>query len=684
MPLTSGWGQVARTNYHHDGALSLLKNNINIGFTRHRRRILTTSRLNSTAVFTGWSPLEWHKASFLSEASVDEKEAWLESLLRSGDNSVDVEAFLVVLKAFSTSADARAPRRAEQWMKRLKEHPHVQPTTSAYQAVILAWANSNKEQPVVVVNRAERWLNEVLALHEADPESERLKPTIELYNAFLDACTRGRPGNNKRNQWTVERHAKKADAILRRLHSEYHHRGDSFGLAPNTDTFNFVLRGWTRCQQDTVVLQQVMGLLRLMEAYQRSNPTDSRIRPNTKSYALAMDALVRTAKVKAYRAVEDGKFTTDTSTNGIDEMNEAEAILKYMHDLYNAGVEGVVPNRVPYNLLMTGWAALAGSKHFNAPFRAEEVIRRMFTHQDNGFTEAAPDRISYEKVMCAWANSLNGNACRRAQWWLKKLWNDSELQGNKDLLPTVSTYNIIIRALARSDGPLAAENLLLDMGDKYREEMAESLCPNSESFGLVIKAWLDKGHRDELMDDRLNSLHRAVEWLTSLREIENENNLSTTPEQYHGVLRAAKGCAKDRPEVLELAKRIFHDQKQSRHGLDIFSYSGLLGVGLEALSSPDADEERTAFIDDLFYRCCDDGLLGKQFVRTIVDSEIFDEGWTLEAYEDTMKRLFHTWPLLPSWTRNIRSEFHMAKESDFQRRRATGRAVEQRGDPMSV
>jgi hypothetical protein len=680
----AGWVQTAgRASYPDAVMMPLLLNTT----TRHHRRLIsTTVRLDSTAVFSGWSPLEWHKDTFLSAAPVQEKEAWLEAILASGDKSVDIEAFLLVLKALSMSADAGAPRRAEQWMKRLKEHPYVQPTTSAYQAVILAWAHSDKEQPVVVVNRAERWMNELLAMHEADSDSECLKPTIELYNAFLDACTRGRPGKNKRNQWTVERHAKKADSILRRLHSECHHNGgEAYELAPNTDTFNFVLRGWTRCQQNSVVVQQVMGLLRLMEAYQRSNPTDSRMRPNTKSYCLAMDALVRTAKLKAKMAIEDGRFSTHAMMNGINEMNEAEAILNYMHDLHAAGVEGVVPHRVPYNLLMTGWAALAGSKHFNAPFRAEEIIRSMFTHQDNGFTEASPDRISYERVMLAWANSCNSNAGKRSQWWLKKLWNDSELQGNKDLLPTVKTYNIAMDALARSEGALAAENLLLDMGDKYREEMAKSLCPNSESFAIVIKAWVRKGRQEEHIDNRLNALHRAVEWLTSLREIENENNLSTAPEQYHGVLRVARGCAKGRMEVLELAKRIFNDQNHSRHGLDVFSYSLLLEVGLEALSSPDADEERTTFIDDLFYKCCDDGLLGKHFVLAIVNCPIADEGWTMETYEDTMERLFHTLPLHPSWTRNIRSPDHMAKAFHFKRkehvpRQAAGRRDEKKSD----
>lgn len=367
--------------------------------------------------------------------------------------------------------------------------------------------------------------------------------------------------------------------------------------------------------------------------------------------------------MKARACIIEGGYSKDATKNGVAEMNEAEALLKYMHELYDAGVEGVVPGRVAYNLLIGGWAGLAEAKHFNAPFQAEAIFRRMLAHQDNGFNEAAPDRVSYEKVMLAWANSRNQNAGKRAQWWMQQLWNASELQGNKDLLPTKFTYNIVIKALAFSEGALAAENLLLDMGDRYRKEMSHSLCPNSESFAIVIQAWLRQVHQERSIEGQIGALQRAVEWLSSLREIEKDNNLSTTPEQYHRVLEAAKTCARERPEVLDLAKTIFHDQQQSRHGIDVFSYSRLLDVGLEALSSAENTEERNNFVQSLFQSCCEDGMLGKYFVRALVNYD----GWTLEEREEMQQRLFHTWPFPPSWTRNVKSTFHVVEEHDFAR-----------------
>lgn len=622
-------------------------------------------RQNSTAAFTGWTAQEWHQDTFLAGASVSEKEVWLDALVRSRDKSIDIEALLFVINALCESRDVAAARRAEQWIRRWEEDcPSVEPTTAVYEAVIRTWANMDKETPAVVVNRAERWLNELLARHEEHPESESLRPTIELYNAFLDACTRGRSGTNKRNKWTIHKHAKRADTLLRKLHSNNYHQLGATRLAPNTDSFNFVLRGWSRCPEDDGAISRIMGLLRLMEAYQRDNPKGSSIRPNTQSYCLVMDSLIRVARTKARYCVENGDgYESKSHLNGIVEMNEAEAILKYMHDLHKAGIEGVVPHRVPYNIILTGWAGLAQWQHCNAAFRAEEILRRMLAHRENDFAEASPDRISYEKVMMAWANSRRPNAGQRAQFWLKNLWNESELEGDKNLLPKVGTYNIALRALAFSDGASAAESLLLDLGDKYREEADTSLCPNSESFAIVIRAWLREVQQSHHIDDKFQALNRAVEWLNSLREIENENNLSTTPEQYANILKEAKACARDRPQVLSVAEAVFNAQRQSRHGLDVFSYANLLSVGLEAYSTSDEADKKAEFVLNLFNKCRDDGLVGKHFIQALAGHT----NWNIDAREELMKATFYTFPFPLSWTRNIRSHSFMARESDFRR-----------------
>ena len=94
------------------------------------------------SVFSGWNK-EWHHPDFLRGMSVRDKEAWLESMLKSNSKAVDIEAYLVVLNALADSElqDPEAPRRAERWMSRLRRDHLLYPTAECYQAVIQAWAN---------------------------------------------------------------------------------------------------------------------------------------------------------------------------------------------------------------------------------------------------------------------------------------------------------------------------------------------------------------------------------------------------------------------------------------------------------------------------------------------------------------------------------------------------------------
>jgi len=702
---------------------------------------------------------EWHSPSFMSESNVGQKEEWLEKLLQKNEISsnssvVDVDAFLVVLKDLASQEsahDAGAPRRADMWMNRLLEYHRKNRlclVPECYQYAIQAWANSDKEQAMVIRNRSERWLNDLIkksgdsllatiTIQVRNPPSTLLYkpeeynsnmgtksiipkviPTINCFNAFIDGLTRGRNGKNKSDRKILVDSATFSEAILRRLHSVYCLRSkqqqeskvntcsndDVVVVRPNTETFNHVIRGWTRCKHEHNIHKRVLAILRLMESYQKENPdsftTDSDLpRPNTKSYAMAMDALVSVAKQKARRYYNDQKARRkkrfhqnyeddghgrhdqihDASLNGMDEIKEATAILKYIHDLYDAGVVGVVPHRVPYNILITGYSAMASfgkykydynfsNDNCGEVFKAEEILRKMLIHRDNGFIEASPDVISYEKVMLAWANSGHPQSGKRATWWLKQLWKDFELYPEStsvaslkgSLLPTVNTYNIVMKALASTDGALAAENALLDLGEKYRDERIDhpGLCPNSESFSIVIRAWLESADQARNIGERIKSIRRAYEWLSSLRGIENENNLSTAPQLFTGMLSLLKSCAIQRPNILDLAQQIFEEFRQSRHRLDDISYANLLKVGLRAYSGPVNSEIRENFVEKLFSECCYDGLVSNVFIRALVDDS------SNECKNLTDRVLLQNWPLPPAWSRNLKNKNNLPVPSD--------------------
>jgi hypothetical protein len=151
------------------------------------------------------------------------------------------------------------------------------------------------------------------------------------------------------------------------------------------------------------------------------------------------------------------------------------------------------------------------------------------------------------------------------------------------------------------------------------------------------------------MSVRNQALHRAVELLGSLREVEVEGGLSTAPELFLGVLRAAETCCVLRPDVLELAEKTLLDYRESWFPIDHKAYTSMLLIGLQVLSGPEDAEARRTFLTTLVSRCSEDGLVSSAFVREIADSPVYD----LEERVLTPNDFFPEWPLPSSWTRNL-------------------------------
>ena len=184
---------------------------------------------------------------------------------------------------------------------------------------------------------------------------------------------------------------------------------------------------------------------------------------------------------------------------------------------------------------------------------------------------------------------------------------------------------------------------------RYQQQQTPELCPNSESFAIVIRAWLQLAEHTRNLEQRIRSIKRAVEWLTSLREIENEKNLSTAPELYHGVIRVARLAASpDCPFVLEIAQDVFEKFRQSRHRVNYLSYAALLQVALKVYGRPEQAVERKEFVNDLFQDCCEDGLLSNLFLRALSNDDS-------PECQDLVDNLRYHWPLSLSWSRNLKN-----------------------------
>ena len=322
----------------------------------------------------------------------------------------------------------------------------LRPNVESYNAALEAWSKSGESIAVV---RAERWLNELRDLSfpvcacSTEDSTEmgqvrssvvldtRLGPTTESYNFFLSTCAKGL-GKTKD---ALEENALKAERTLRYMLLQWEKHGN-FRIAPNTESFNHVMTAITRCKSYPTVASRVMEWLRMMEGIQRSSiscaDSDSSaenttafafdVSPNTKSYTIAINAWGIVAQQKAQAAVKErrrertlrgeqlDKKRVDRATlnehsrqisfcsDGFDEAQKAEAILEYMHDLFDAGSTEVLPDTFAYNSVIGAWSKISSEYNVDAPRRAEEILREMIELFESGSPQVIPDNYSYTQV----------------------------------------------------------------------------------------------------------------------------------------------------------------------------------------------------------------------------------------------------------------------------------------------
>ncbi len=239
----------------------------------------------------------WHNdPTFMEDASPEEKEIWLKSMLANDrfkqdnvtgkyeiDHSgirIDSGAYLFVLKALSASAINSAPQKCEEILSKLERkfdaarHMYdieiargqnmnqqnmdtireifldLKPTTECYNEVIRAWSKAHKP----IIARAERWLDTLrhnrnyldISLRESDEMNQdnhdldiirKAIASSESYNLFLNVVSKG---TDKKKQRLIA-NAEKAKTLLGEMMTLYDNTKDS-SIQPNTESFNYVLR----------------------------------------------------------------------------------------------------------------------------------------------------------------------------------------------------------------------------------------------------------------------------------------------------------------------------------------------------------------------------------------------------------------------------------------------------------
>jgi hypothetical protein len=266
-------------------------------------------------------------------------------------------------------------------------------------------------------------------------------------------------------------------------------------------------------------------------------------------------------------------------------------------------------------------------------------------------------------VMRAWAKSSKPNRGQRVTWLLSTQLNDFDFVGDASLRPTVDTYNTVMGVWINLMEPLEAETVLSELLQQSQYDDTGKVRPNSESFSLVIRAWLAVAERGSEI-----ALFTAARWMDTLAQHEKtESGISSSVELYTLFLGAARKCASHSPQVLDITVDVFEKLRASRHMISCLHYSRLLQVGILALSKDQSNQVRTSFIEHVVTECKEAGLISSPFLQALGNGPIFADGWTVYESRRMVGDLFPQWPLPESWTRNVKQTDLLPQRIDLKR-----------------
>lgn len=560
----------------------------------------------------------------------------------------------------------------------------VQPTVDCYNAVIEAWAN---DKDLISVVRSRRWLSKLedASKDAPTPLSSSLQPNARSYDLYLHSCSRGIGKQHKQYRHRAE----EAEDILRYRMSP----NAPLSIRPTTESFNFVIRSWTRCRKELEVATKVMALVREMEGIQRDALLKQEksgrkkkhaddiwrwklgVVPNTKTYTMAMDAWIIAAGCKASKWSSEQRSLNNTynqrargreengrgqstmspastsNDDGTEEMENAESILKYIQTLEEIGRTDVRATVIAYNTLLSGWARLATTLRPNVPLKAEELLHQMMQLSENGDIDAAPDATSFNAVIKAWGNTQRPNSASRCEWWLRKMINEQQINihGERSSVPppNVQTYNLVMEAWLKLGDPSRVQDLLLEM------DASSDVAANSESFSKVIRAWL----QEELSNTNQyglpgTSLENAFNWLQELMEREktNKSDLGSSPDLYKAILKTAARTDATSKNILVVGQAAFWDMRDSRFGIDAQAYEWLLEIGAKVLGPHDT-KKRDDFVSSLVQQCCNDGYLSAKFINKLANPSHYKPIQESDGVE--LALLLGEPPYPTSWSRNL-------------------------------
>jgi len=359
----------------------------------------------------------------------------------------DLDAYNIVMDAWSKSRVPEAPEAAERLLKRMMDDESVEPNTNSYNLLIDAWANSSKQNSLEKAIQIYRHMENL----RTDETKKNVSPTIRTVNAVLHAYARKSAQYTSQNdQAGFDEAAKCAAAslnLLEEMKRRYKETGD-LSWQPDMATYTSVMDVHSRCAtyRTTKIAGQL--LTELKDLYEKTG--NYRHKPNFRTYTTLITAWSRTKSDESPQRVE----------NLMKEMKKS----------------GEKPNARTYTAAVQCWARARD------PLKAKHVLKLLMEmreeYQKTGSEHVRPTTLTYNNAIDACARCQGSvdqktEAVKIAFAVLKTIEMDEQIQ------PNAITYSTLIRAL----------NFLMPRGDE-RNKVATAVFEKAKKAGVIDVATL--------------------------------------------------------------------------------------------------------------------------------------------------------------------------------------------------
>eukprot|EP00980_Cylindrotheca_fusiformis_P008779 scaffold1869_cov122-Cylindrotheca_fusiformis.AAC.41 len=356
---------------------------------------------------------------------------------------------------FKRSVDVYTPRdAATRATSLLLGQEDLLTDVGSYNIVIDTWAKSRVPD---APEAAERLLKRLL-------DSDSLEPDTYSYNGVVDA-------------WANSGREDGLEKVMQIFHHMEGLHNDGKDIKPSIRTVNAILNAHAKLAmkytsparyQDkefdkaTICAAGAQKLLdEIKLKYEETGDPDWR--PDVTTYTVLMDVYSR--------------------CGSYDATKKAEKLLVELKEEYEKTKDSRLrPNYRTYTTLITAWSRTRSPE---SPARVEALLAEM-----SNDPATKPNSRAYTSAIQCWAKSRDPQKAKRVLKILLDMKESAKTSGNKDILPTILTYNTAIDACARVRGEMdeQMEALKIAFAIFKSAEADATVEVNEVTYSTVLKA----------------------------------------------------------------------------------------------------------------------------------------------------------------------------------------------------